>query len=103
MLTCQQRLTGIAGKDGIGQALMMFQLNDFIASDRPKVALIDRTEQIRERRQERILPRLIDKLVEMRILLTSEALLYSTENATQYSVMIHTGKESEKEWVCVHV
>ena len=28
-------------------------------------------------------------------------LLYSTENFTQYSVIIYMGKESEREWVCV--
>ena len=32
-----------------------------------------------------------------------EDLLYSTGNVTQYSVMIYMGKESEKEWTCVHV
>ena len=30
-------------------------------------------------------------------------LLYSTENSTQYSVKIYEGKESEREWMCVHV
>ena len=30
-------------------------------------------------------------------------LLYSTGNATQYSVIIYMGKESEKEWICVYV
>ena len=30
-------------------------------------------------------------------------LLYSTENSTQYSVIIYMGKESEKKWICVHV
>ena len=28
---------------------------------------------------------------------------YSTGNSTQYSVIIYMGKESEKEWMCVHV
>ena len=27
-------------------------------------------------------------------------LLYSTENCTQYSVIIYRGKESEREWIC---
>ena len=27
-------------------------------------------------------------------------LLYSTENATQKSMIIHMGKESEREWMC---
>ena len=30
-------------------------------------------------------------------------LLYSTGNSTQYSVMICVGKESKREWMCVHV
>ena len=30
-------------------------------------------------------------------------LLYSAENATQYSVITYMGKESEKEWICVYV
>ena len=30
-------------------------------------------------------------------------LLYRTETSTQYSVMIFVGKDSEREWVCVHV
>ena len=30
-------------------------------------------------------------------------LLCSTENSTQYSVVIHVGKESEREWICVNV
>ena len=30
-------------------------------------------------------------------------LLYSTGNSTQYSVIIYVGKESEREWLCVHV
>ena len=29
-------------------------------------------------------------------------LLYSTGNSTQYSVLIYVGKESEREWICVH-
>ena len=36
-------------------------------------------------------------------LMTSEDLLYSTGNATQYSVMSYVGKESKKEGVCVCV
>ena len=31
----------------------------------------------------------------------TRVLLYSTENSTQYSVIIYVGKESEKEWLCV--
>ena len=30
-------------------------------------------------------------------------LLYSTEDSTQYSVVISVGKESERECMCVHV
>ena len=30
-------------------------------------------------------------------------LLYSTGNSTQYSVITYMGKESEKEWIHVHV
>ena len=30
-------------------------------------------------------------------------LLYSTGNSTPYSVIIYMGKESENEWMCVHV
>ena len=30
-------------------------------------------------------------------------LLYSTENSTQYSVIIYVGKESEGEGICVYV
>ena len=30
-------------------------------------------------------------------------LLYSTRNSTQYFIVISMGKESEKEWLCVHV
>ena len=30
-------------------------------------------------------------------------LLYSTGNSTQYSVITYMGKESEKEWIDVHV
>ena len=30
-------------------------------------------------------------------------LLYSTENSSQYSVITYMGKESEKEWVYIHV
>ena len=29
--------------------------------------------------------------------------VYSTGNSTQYSVIICFGKESEREWMCVHV
>ena len=29
-------------------------------------------------------------------------LLYSTENSTQYSLIPHVEKESEREWMCVH-
>ena len=28
---------------------------------------------------------------------------YSTENFTQYSVIIYVGKESKREWICVCV
>ena len=31
----------------------------------------------------------------------NKALLYSTENSTQYSVITYMGKESEEEWICV--
>ena len=30
-------------------------------------------------------------------------LLYSTENSTQYTVIIYGGKESEREQICVYV
>ena len=30
-------------------------------------------------------------------------LLYSTENSTQYSVIIYMEKESEKDWMCLYV
>ena len=30
-------------------------------------------------------------------------LLYSTDNSTQYCMIIHVGKESEREWICVYV
>ena len=30
-------------------------------------------------------------------------LLYSTENSTQYAVIIYVGKESERQWMCVYV
>ena len=30
-------------------------------------------------------------------------MLYITEKYTQYSVIIYVGKESEREWICVHV
>ena len=30
-------------------------------------------------------------------------LLCSTENSTQYSVMIDVGKEIERKWICIHV
>ena len=36
-------------------------------------------------------------------LLANGDLLYSTENSTQYSVVIYVGKESEGKWVCVYV
>ena len=36
-------------------------------------------------------------------LMVSGALLHSTENSTQYSVIIDVGKESEREWMCVRV
>ena len=29
-------------------------------------------------------------------------LLYSMGNSTQYSVIIHIGRESEKEWMCIY-
>ena len=29
-------------------------------------------------------------------------LLYSTENSTQYYVMVYVGKESERKWMCAH-
>lgn len=32
-----------------------------------------------------------------------DLLLYSTENATQYSVMIYVGKESERMDMCTHM
>jgi len=36
--------------------------------------------------------------------LVNRDLLYSTENYTQYSVMIHMGKESETEYdVCIYI
>ena len=35
--------------------------------------------------------------------ITSKNLLYSTGNSTHYSVMSQMGKESEKEWICVHM
>ena len=35
--------------------------------------------------------------------LANRNLLYSTGNSTQYSVIIYVGKESEIEWICVHV
>ena len=28
--------------------------------------------------------------------------VYSTENSTKYSVKAYMGKESEREWMCVH-
>ena len=28
--------------------------------------------------------------------------IYSTGNSTQYSVITYMGKESEREWMCVH-
>ena len=36
-------------------------------------------------------------------MITSEDMLYSTENSTQSSVLIYVEKESEREWLCVHV
>jgi len=30
-------------------------------------------------------------------------ILYSTDNSTQYSVIIYVGRESEREWICVYV
>ena len=36
-------------------------------------------------------------------LLANRALLYGTENSTQYSMIICVGKESEREWMCVYV
>ena len=33
----------------------------------------------------------------------SENLLYSTGHLAQYSVITYKGKESEREWMCVHV
>ena len=35
--------------------------------------------------------------------LASGDLLYSTGNSSQYSVIIHMGKDSEKEWIPIHV
>ena len=35
--------------------------------------------------------------------LANKDLLYSTENSTQYSVIIYVRKESEREWICVYV
>ena len=32
-----------------------------------------------------------------------QGLLYSTNNSTQYYVIIYVGKESEREWICVYV
>ena len=34
--------------------------------------------------------------------LASGNLLYSTEHSTQYSGIIYVGKESKREWMCVH-
>ena len=34
--------------------------------------------------------------------LAKRDLLYSTDNSTKYSVIIYTGKESEKEWMCIY-
>ena len=28
---------------------------------------------------------------------------YSTENSTQYSVIVYVGKESDRGWICVYV
>ena len=35
--------------------------------------------------------------------LTDGDLLYNTKNSIQYSVIIYVGKESEREWMCVHI
>ena len=35
--------------------------------------------------------------------LANRDLLESTEKSTQYSVIIYQGKESEREWICLHV
>ena len=35
--------------------------------------------------------------------MASGDLLCSTENCTQYSVIIYVGKESERQWICVYV
>ena len=35
--------------------------------------------------------------------INNEDLLYSTANSAQYSVMTYMGKESEKEWIHLHV
>ena len=35
--------------------------------------------------------------------LANRDLLYSTENSTQYYVIIYVGKEPEREWMCAHV
>ena len=35
-------------------------------------------------------------------LLTKKDILYSTENSTQYSVIVYMGKESKKEWIYVY-
>ena len=36
-------------------------------------------------------------------LLANRVLQHSTGNSTQYSVIIYVGKESEREWMCLHV
>ena len=36
-------------------------------------------------------------------LLANGDLMQSTENTTQYSVRLYVGKESEREWICVHI
>ena len=40
---------------------------------------------------------------EVREIMASGDLLCGTGNSTQYSVIIYVGKESEREWMCVHV
>ena len=35
--------------------------------------------------------------------LANRDLLYSTEDSTQYSMIIHVGKKPEREWMYVHV
>ena len=34
--------------------------------------------------------------------MVNQDLLYSTGNSTQYSLITHMGRESEKEWICAY-